>query len=397
MTASSMLLKDLLVATKDGDWGQETLAPNHTPRYVIRGADFPDVPHRKVDRIPLRYLPDRTVDRRTLEAGDILLETAGGTQGRPTGRTVLITQELLDAIPGKVIGASFTRFLRVNEALVDSRYLYWYLTAIYRRGEMAEYHVQHTGVGRFQYTTFAANKQIPLLPLEQQRSIAEVLGALDDKIAANDRLIVSADRLGSALLRQALVDRSVPLVEVAVVTMGSSPPGTSYNEDGIGMPFYQGVRDFGVRFPTRRVWTTAPVRTATEGDVLLSVRAPVGRTNVANEQLCLGRGVAGLRPRDGRSATLLHQVRAAHEAWAPYEAEGTVFGSINKGQLESIDLPAVDPVVGEVLDDQLGALETRIATALEESRRLAATRDELLPLLMSGKLRVKDIGTAIPA
>jgi type I restriction enzyme S subunit len=234
-------------------------------------------------------------------------------------------------------------------------------------------------------------KELPVaLPdLSKQRAIAEVLGAFDDKIAANNRVVVLSDKLAEAILTAALDGRSSLLVSQALVTMGSSPPGTSYNDKADGLPFYQGVRDFGIRFPQRRVWTIAPVRTANIGDTLVSVRAPVGRTNVANENMCIGRGVASLRSRSGCPMTLFHQVRAAREAWAPYEAEGTVFGAINKSQLEAVLLPTVRPGAGEHLEQTLTEIESRIAAALSENETLAATRDKLLPLLMSGKVRVR--------
>ncbi|NEE04615.1 restriction endonuclease subunit S [Phytoactinopolyspora halotolerans] len=224
----------------------------------------------------------------------------------------------------------------------------------------------------------------------EQQAIAEVLGALDDKIAANDRLILIADDLAQALARRSFGDSDSRLSDIAFVTMGSSPPGESYNEHGEGVPFYQGVRDFGVRFPSRRVWTTAPVREAKANDTLLSVRAPVGRTNLAGEDLCVGRGLAALRSRLGHPMTLYHQVRATASIWAPYEAEGTVFGSINKKQLEAIRVPFVIESMANELEEMLFAIEGRISAAIAENGLLAATRDELLPLLMSGKVRVKD-------
>jgi len=88
--------------------------------------------------------------------------------------------------------------------------------------------------------------------------------------------------------------------------------------------------------------------------------------------------------------TLFHQVRAASAAWAPYKAEGTVFGSINKKQLEDIRIPVVSDGSKDDVEMRLQAIEDRIVAALVESERLASTRDELIPLLMSGKIRVKD-------
>jgi len=230
-------------------------------------------------------------------------------------------------------------------------------------------------------------------PLEEQRGIAEVLGALDDKIAANSTLVAIGEDLAGALVRDALGVGSQSLGSIAAITMGSSPPGTSYNEVGKGMVFYQGVRDFGVRSPSNRVWTTEPVRTAEAGDTLVSVRAPVGRTNVATETTCLGRGLAGLR--SDSPSTIYHLLRSVPEVWAPYEAEGTVFGSINKTQLDTLPVPVVEPSHASALEVRLSAIDRRVTTALDESAMLAATRDALLPLLMSGKVKVKDAESVV--
>ncbi|WP_167103378.1 hypothetical protein [Mycobacterium sp. DL592] len=226
--------------------------------------------------------------------------------------------------------------------------------------------------------------------ISYQRLIGAVLGSIDDKIAANAHCVNVADQLACALFRECCDGTGMTLRSVAEVTMGSSPPGSSYNESGYGVPFYQGVRDFGMRTPTHRVWTDAPVRTAEAGDTLLSVRAPVGRTNLAGEHVCLGRGLAGLRSRTGRPMTLFHQVRAAEDSWAPFDAEGTVFGSINRANLESVVIPTVRAGLEGQLEAHLEAVEANIGAILGEIDDLARARDELLPLLMSGKVRVKD-------
>lgn len=231
--------------------------------------------------------------------------------------------------------------------------------------------------------------QIP--ELDQQRAIAEVLSALDDKIAANKKLVQVADDLGASLTRNALdSSESIALSTIADIVMGSSPLGTSFNEVGEGTVFYQGVRDFGFRFPCNRVWTTAAAKLARSGDTLLSVRAPVGRVNLATEKTCIGRGVASVRSSSGRPFTLFHILKDSHEAWAPFEAEGTVFGSINKGQLASLRVPRLKPEYEDQLEAMLAPMERVIGSALRENTNLAATRDALLPQLMSGKLRVQD-------
>jgi type I restriction enzyme S subunit len=240
-------------------------------------------------------------------------------------------------------------------------------------------------------TEIVKRHRILVPPIAEQRAVAEVLGALDDKISANNKLINTADELCAALTRSALDSQaSQSLSSIAVLTMGTSPAGTTFNEEGHGSVFYQGVRDFGVRFPRRRVWTTSPLRFAETGDCLLSVRAPVGQLNLASEKTCIGRGLASARSRDSRPKTLFHLLRDAPEIWAPYEAEGTIFGSINKMQLELIEVPTIVADRADHLEVQLAALEASIASALGEIELLTGTRDALLPQLMSGKLRVKD-------
>ena len=121
-----------------------------------------------------------------------------------------------------------------------------------------------------------------------------------------------------------------------LLTMGQSPPGSTYNEDGDGLPFFQGRRDFAFRFPTRRVFCSAPKRIAEAGDTLVSVRAPVGDVNMAPYQLCLGRGLAGVRhASDSRSYTY-YSMLSLRDRFREFESEGTVFGAINKSQFANL-------------------------------------------------------------
>ncbi|MFF4166301.1 hypothetical protein [Streptomyces sp. NPDC001741] len=384
-----MVFRDLLTATKDGDWGKGEPEPGHMAAHVIRGTDFAEVARGRIGNVPLRYLPESTVHRRLLQADDILIETAGGSRERPTGRTVLITQERLDTFPGPVTCASFARFLRVNPTVASPRYVYWYLQHLYARGDMWVHQVQHTGVARFQFTRFADTVEIPLPPRSEQDAITTVLGALDDKIATNERIAVTADELAGAHFRQCPGRGPRTITEVASITMGQSPPGETYNETGEGLPFYQGTKDFGMRYPGHRVWCTDVSRHAQENDVLVSVRAPVGEINVAVEECGIGRGVAAVRSAQ-YPHVLLHALASDPSVWRPFEADGTVFGSINKKQFSQLKLSWPGDQEIEALESQLKALDNRVRQTADESRTLAALRDALLPQFMSGRLHVRD-------
>ena len=131
------------------------------------------------------------------------------------------------------------------------------------------------------------------------------------------------------------------LCEVATITMGQSPDGKTYNNDGTGMAFYQGKTEFGDLYignPT--TWTTAPTRCANTNDVLMSVRAPVGSTNLAREKCCLGRGLAGIRAVEGKSTPMfiLYSMRAIEDQ-IENMGVGSTFKAINKDQVYKLPIP----------------------------------------------------------
>ena len=176
------------------------------------------------------------------------------------------------------------------------------------------------------------------------------------------------------------------VVEGFNLTMGQSPPGDTYNEEGNGLPFYQGRTDFGFRFPTRRIYCSAPTRYAKPGDTLVSVRAPVGDINMANEECCIGRGVAAVRHKSGATSFTYHSMANLYPDFARFEAEGTVFGSINKDSFEKLRFVIPPDEIVAAYERQAGPLDEQIRTLENQSRTLATLRDTLLPKLLSGEL-----------
>ena len=178
--------------------------------------------------------------------------------------------------------------------------------------------------------------------------------------------------------------------ESFILTMGQSPPGDTYNQIGEGLPFYQGRTDFGFRFPSQRVFCTAPSRMAREGDTLVSVRAPVGDVNMAMEECCLGRGVAGIRHPEGLWSFAFYSTRGLRDRFDLFDSEGTVFGSINKKDFQA--LPIIHPPsdVLHAFEDIASPIDLRIIVNEGVIRTLIDLRDTLLPRLISGKLRLPE-------
>jgi len=131
--------------------------------------------------------------------------------------------------------------------------------------------------------------------------------------------------------------RTISLGQVAAIIMGQSPPGSTYNEIGEGLPFYQGVADFSLRYPVRRVYCTTPTRTAESGDILVSVRAPIGRVNRAVEKCAVGRGLAIVRAKEDIDNTYIEFfLRSVANIWDTLESQGSVFGNAKREDLEKL-------------------------------------------------------------
>lgn len=201
-----VLLQDLLEYTRDGEWGKGEAGDGLVEMAVIRGTDFAAVRFSDFSSVPTRYIPASVAARKKLQPGDILLETAGGTKDQPTGRTVFLSDRHFSQKNVPLTCASFSRFLRVKGDLVNSRYLFWYLQSIYESREMLPYHIQHTGVARFQYTDFASQWRVPIPSLSYQSAIADVLGSFDDKIELNRRMNETLEAMAQAIFRDWFVD-----------------------------------------------------------------------------------------------------------------------------------------------------------------------------------------------
>ena len=371
--------------------------------------------------------------KRLVRKGDTVLSTV-----RPNRRSMFFASEPSD---DWVVSTGFV-VLRPNIKLVEPRFLY---TCVFNQ-DFTEYLITREKGAAYPAVSpeDIANAEIPIPPLKEQQAIACILGAFDDKIELNRQMNRTLEEMARAIFKSWFVDFDPVRAKAAVrrahpswtneqvsraacpnlkpeiaelfpdafedselgqipkgwkasivhqhfrLTMGQSPPGSTYNEIGEGVPFYQGRTDFGFRFPTRRVFCTAPTRFAETGDTLVSIRAPVGDVNMANERCAVGRGVAAIRHRSGSRSFTYYSMKYLGKHFDQFEAEGTVFGCINKSDFERLPFVSPEPDILTVFEQIVSPLDDRLETNECQSLILASIRDALLPKLISGELRVKD-------
>ena len=359
----------------------------HNEDYVLEGTPIVTVEHlgeKNFKQQNLPYVSDADKERLSkyvLKPGDIVFSRVGSV-------------DRCSYVSDKYDGWLFSgRCLRVrpNEAL-DPQYLYYYFCA-----EETKQFVRNIAVGATMpsiNTALLGQVQIFYPDIITQKKIAAILSALDEKIATNRAINDNLQQQAMALYAEMFLNSSDnnvtsgTLSDIAVITMGQSPSGSSYNEDGVGEVFYQGRAEFGFRFPKRRLFTTEPKRMAETGDVLLSVRAPVGDLNVAYESCCIGRGLGAIHSKTGHSSFVLYTMFALKSQLDVFNGEGTVFGSINRDALNAIpiDVPLVTKI--DRFEAVAHPIDELIRTNYEENCRLEAIRDSLLPKLMSGEIDV---------
>lgn len=134
--------------------------------------------------------------------------------------------------------------------------------------------------------------------------------------------------------------------EIALISMGQSPESKYYNDERIGLPFLQGNRTFGFKYPTYDTFCSSGSKFADPNDILISVRAPVGDLNIAGERICIGRGLSSLKMKNGNYEYLFYLLKANIQELINRES-GTVFGSINKDDIYNLEV-----IIAQSDDDQ---------------------------------------------
>ncbi|MDA1274109.1 MAG: restriction endonuclease subunit S [Verrucomicrobia bacterium] len=412
----------LLVDSKDGEWGNGEETVGSRESIIIRGTDFADLDNPAAE-FPRRWIKNHIADRKRLQPGDIILETAGGTSTQSTGRSALLKQSFFNHhsdIP--VLCASFSRHLRLDREKYSPRFIYYLLQTLHRSGYMSVFNIQHTGVSRFQYTAFKNHTELQIPELPTQRKVAAILSAYDELIENNQRRIALLEKLAEEIYREWFVRLRFPSHEKAKKVKGipqgwrvaelkelaSINPSSISRRDKPESILYVDISSVS----TNRIDEVTPYASADapgrarrrvkHGDVIWSSVRPANRAYCLiydpPENLIVSTGFAVIRPNPATPCSFLFFAVTSNPFVDQMTtvAKGSAYPATSFDDFEKAKLLVPTDDLLTSFHEKAEPLFRQRHLLKQQSERLKQTRDLLLPRLISGKLSVENLDIQFP-
>ena len=403
-------LKSILVNNDSGDWGNE---PDINAIGIIRSTNFNNDGKLDLSNVAYRTLTQRKFEEKKLYANDILIERSGGSETQPVGRVGFITDDIAKT---DYAFANFIQRISLNES-VNAKFVYYCLQQLYEMGITAGMQSQTTGIRNIDWKQYISIF-LPQPSLPEQNRISTLLTQVDEAILSVKRSISAAERLKKSLMQNLLTGRMKPdgtmrtenefyvdekfgkvpegwrwgqLSEIADIIAGQSPQGEYYNDNGIGVPMLNGPTEFTDHYPIPVQWTTKVTKLCKKGDILFTVRgSSTGRMNFADQEYCIGRGLAAIRPTNDSDIQFIYYtlLKISEIILAEAKGAGTTFPNVCKSDLmkKVVLIPdnqyeIVKPICQA--DNIIIEKQTKITT-------LERLKKSLMQNLLTGKVRVGD-------
>lgn len=309
----------------------------------------------------------------------------------------------------KNIGTGFgsTEYLvfRPKNESIDNLYLYYFMKTEFIKQSMINSMVGATGRQRVNNDVFK-NIEVNFPDKEKQIKIGKILSAYDDLIENNQKQIKLLEEAAQRLYKEWFVDLRFPgyettpiidgvpegwenknLSDIAEVVMGQSPKSEFYNKNNEGLPFHQGVANFGERFILDDIYTTSFNRTAKVNSILFSVRAPVGRINITKNKIAIGRGLAAINHKESYQSFLFYLLKERFFK-DNLLGNGSIFASVSKDELLTQKFMIPSECLVKKYNQITENIDLKIYTLDTQIKMLVEARDRLLPKLMNGELEV---------
>ncbi len=326
----------------------------------------------------------------------------------PKGSTCVVT---IGSIGKKMTMAHCDLF--INQAMnaiipnenFDNEYVYYAVKNILSNIKMLD---SGTASGRENVSKSAFSKMQILIEdnIITQRRIATILSRYDSLIENYQKQIKLLEESAQRLYKEWFVDLRFPghentkivdgvpegwekkkLIDFTHIVMGQSPKSEFYNNDKMGLPFHQGVGSFGSRFVVDNVYSSCFTKIAESNSILFSVRAPVGRINITNNKVAIGRGLASINHKKGFQSFLYYLLKSFF-----FEeniiGNGAIFASISKDDLYNLLFLIPDEKLVMDFNKVVSEIDGKIKNISKQIHKLTEARDRLLPKLMSGEIEV---------
>lgn len=376
---------------------------------IPKGSELSDIPS------PYKYIKAR--DIRNGKVNSIGLQYVDVETRKKISKYITLENDILITIvanigdvgivPANLNNANLTEnAVRLTnlKTFVDAKYLTYLLS----QKDFKEYMESlAAGAAQAKLGIYKIEKIKVLLPeFIIQQHIASILSAYDDLIEVNNKRIELLEQSARELYKEWFVrmrfpnyqntkfNKGIPkgweekkLEEIANIKMGQSPKSEYYNEEQIGLPFHQGVGNYGKRFPSHSVYCTDKKRIAEKGDILFSVRAPVGRINIANDKLIIGRGLAAMNHKEKYNSYLFYLLDNIFTN-EDIIGNGSIFNAVTKEELAGFKV-LINKDLSQKFENIVIDFDRKIEILYKQNQQLTEIRNRLLPRLISGKLEIK--------
>ncbi len=359
----------------------------------------------RLDTSKIKYITDpqfEKIKRYIISSDDVYVSNAG-------------TIGLVGKVPKWLSGANLTenalKITEMDKSKITQDFLMYFL-----RSHKGQEQIRARTGGSSQpklALTRLADVVIHTPDIFTQKEITDILTSYDDLIYNNTSRIQILEQTAQAIYAEWFVNFRFPghekvrmvdsgtdfgkipegwsigkLSDLVNITMGQSPSSDFYNESGEGSPFHQGVTNFDFRFPTTTTFSTGGTRRASAGDILFSVRAPVGRINVADRNMIIGRGLSAMRSVSESQSYLLYNLKN-HFATEDLIGGGAIYASVTRADLSNFPLVIPDAKIINLFEELVSPFDGLIFNISHNLSVLRCSRDLLLPKLVTGEIKIK--------
>ena len=423
-----MKLSEIVDVFISGDWGNESLT-SEAPHAVscVRGADIVPISNNEFENIPLRYISERSFQKKLLQVGDIVIEKSGGSPTQSTGRAVYISKELL-AKSVNVVCSNFCVAFRVKNGW-NSYFIYQYWQYLYNHGVFFNFEGKTSGIKNLQLDIALSTIEIEPYPIEKQIAIANSLKTFEDKIiinrSINHNLEAMAKQLydywflqfdfpdengkpykssGGKMVWNEKLKREIPegweltkVVDIAKVFNGATPSTTREQNYG-GDIIWITPKDLsdqkqkfvcrGERNISQIGYDSCSTHLLPVNTILMSSRAPIGLLAIAKTELCTNQGFKNFVLQKENMTNYLYYYLQIHIKQIEQLGTGTTFKEVSREDILKYLILKPNETILYLWEEKIKALNHRQFKLQEEIQQLIKLRDELLPLLMNGQIEI---------